>query len=205
MRCFVAVDITQEVRDALSSLVMPLKPLLAGARWVRPEAQHFTLKFLGEIQPDHVACLGDALQAAANARAFHLRLKGLGAFPGVASARVLWAGVSEGNEALTELARQINAIAATCGAGQNDTKRYVPHLTLARFRVPCDLGGIEVFRKARETEIGLCPINHIVLYRSEVRPDGPVYEPLYRHALTHSHPSHLTHFSHTMEGEGMAQ
>jgi len=48
MRLFVALDIPDAVRRALRELMARLKSECAGARWVRPEGMHITLKFLGE-------------------------------------------------------------------------------------------------------------------------------------------------------------
>jgi 2'-5' RNA ligase len=183
MRCFVAVEIPPEVKAAMAEAVQPLKPLLAGARWVRPEAMHVTLKFLGEIDAGQAAKLGEGLLPVAHRPAFSVRFRGIGAFPRGSSARVLWAGVRDGAEALTELATAVMAVTDAHGAGERESKQYVPHVTLARFRAPCDLDRIEVFGRARETEMGVCRVDRLVLLRSHLRPDGAVYEPLCAHEL----------------------
>lgn len=184
VRCFVAVELSQEVRDAVAGLVGPMKKLIPGARWVRPEAMHITLNFLGEIQEDQVAQLGSALPAVCDVGSFQLRLRGLGAFPHAGSARVLWAGVAEGGRELSALAFSVNAVAVQHRVGENGRPTHVPHLTLARFPVPCDLSRIAVFDKARETEMGVCVIHQVVLFRSRLGSGGPVYDPLHRYALS---------------------
>ncbi len=68
------------------------------SRWVKPDAMHLTLKFLGELPEDKVGSVKAILVSIAGARRpFPLRLKGTGTFPpgGGTRARILWAGIEE--------------------------------------------------------------------------------------------------------------
>ena len=48
LRLFVAADIPVEAKDLISSNVEEVRDRVAGARWVRPENLHLTLKFIGD-------------------------------------------------------------------------------------------------------------------------------------------------------------
>ena len=52
MRCFVAVDLPEGVRDALERAQASLRSRAprADVRWVDPAGLHVTLKFLGEVR-----------------------------------------------------------------------------------------------------------------------------------------------------------
>jgi 2'-5' RNA ligase len=53
MRVFVALDLDDEIRERIQQFVEEVRELAPGARWVRAESLHVTLKFIGE-HPDAV-------------------------------------------------------------------------------------------------------------------------------------------------------
>ena len=74
---------------------------------------------------------------------FGLSLAGAGAFPSPARANVLWSGLSGDRKALGELAMSVSAGARRAGAPPPDEgRRYRPHVTLARCRMPADVRSI---------------------------------------------------------------
>lgn len=183
MRCFVAVEIPADVKEALARIAGGIRPFVTGARWARPEAMHVTLEFLGELASESGMALSEALRRAEDLPPFRLGFRGLRAFPRARAARVLWAGAGEGAEEAVRLAEAVRRIAEAAGIGEKDGGKYVPHLTIARFREPLDLERIEVFQRARETEIGACWVSRFVLFRSLLRSGGAVHEPLSVHPL----------------------
>lgn len=104
-------------------------------RWVRPEAYHLTLTFLGAVEARVSADLEVRLARAA-ARCPPLEL-GLGA-PGRFGRRVVWVGVDGDRDRLTRLAAATTAAARRAGLDV-DLRPYRPHLTLARASGDADL------------------------------------------------------------------
>ena len=49
MRTFIAIELPDEIKDALAQLQEGLKKSGADVKWVEPKNIHLTLKFLGEI------------------------------------------------------------------------------------------------------------------------------------------------------------
>src|SRR5919204_1296144 len=97
LRLFVAVDIPDDVRKGLATAVEPLKDLGLRARWVPPENWHVTLKFLGRTWPRLLRwVIGSIAAVTREQRPFATSLTGLGAFPTARRARVLWAGLDDG-------------------------------------------------------------------------------------------------------------
>jgi RNA 2',3'-cyclic 3'-phosphodiesterase len=143
VRTFVAVFPPPAVRRALSDAALEL-PVAGEVRWVRPENVHLTLKFLGDVPEDDLGRIAEALeQVSLRHGPFEAELSGFGAFPSARSARILWAGIGEGSEALRSLARDVDASLEPLGFERED-RAYVPHLTLGRARgrpVSLEAGG----------------------------------------------------------------
>lgn len=142
--------------------------LLPGARWTHPEDLHFTLAFLGSRPPAELEALVAAARGIAKATAsFEVRTAGLGAFPALRRARVLWLGV-EPLPALERLATVLRSAMEPFGCRQ-DEGPFTPHLTLARFKAPAPLPELPGF-EARSLEV-----HEIHLFASASQAEGPRY------------------------------
>ena len=134
MRAFVAVDLPEELRAELRSRQRSLHKAARGARWVRHEGIHLTLKFLGEVPDERVDETSKTLASLPAFTPFKLQVKGIGFFPQARRPRVLWVGI-EPCPPLVALAAQVNKSLEAIGfAGEQ--RAFQPHLTLAHFRVP---------------------------------------------------------------------
>jgi 2'-5' RNA ligase len=144
MRLFVAIAPPPGVLDELDALVAPWRVAREDLRWTSREAWHVTLAFLGEVDESAVARLLPRLERAAR-RHHEIRLafSGAGAFPAPHRANVLWSGLSGDRGALAGLAASVAAGASRAGATPPDKgRRFQPHLTLARCRLPADVTSI---------------------------------------------------------------
>lgn len=183
IRSFVAVDVTAQVRAALTVVVEELKEVRADIRWMRPEAMHATLKFLGGVDRPRLERVRAAVEAAAGARpAMQLRTARLGAFPSWRRARVLWAGLH--GAGLTELAADFDAALVPLGFAA-EQRAFTPHITLGRVR--SQRGWPDVERAAKphlEDDFGSSDVACVTIYRTTLRPEGSVYTPLWTIPLT---------------------
>ena len=141
MRLFVAIVPPAAALDELDALVGPLRASRLGLRWTRREAWHVTLAFLGEVDEAGAARLTPRLERAARRhREVGLAFAGAGAFPSPARANVLWSGLSGDRRALARLAESAAAGARRAGTPPpGKDRRFQPHLTLARCRLPADV------------------------------------------------------------------
>jgi 2'-5' RNA ligase len=144
MRLFVGLAPSAEALDHLDAACAPLRPGRGDLRWTSRELWHITLAFLGEVSEERLAGLLPRLERAARRHlAFGLNLAGAGAFPSPARANVLWGGLSGDRKALGDLAMSVGAGARRAGAPPPDEgRRYRPHVTLARCRMPADVRAI---------------------------------------------------------------
>jgi len=141
MRLFVAIGPPAAVLDDLDALAGPLRSPRQDLRWTSREAWHVTLAFLGQVDPSATARMLPRLEHAARRHhAFRLAFTGAGAFPSPTRANVLWCGLSGDRLALARLAESVAAGASRAGAPPPDRgRRFQPHLTLARCRMPADV------------------------------------------------------------------
>jgi RNA 2',3'-cyclic 3'-phosphodiesterase len=141
MRLFVAIAPPPAVLDELDAQAAPLRAGREDLRWTNREAWHVTLAFLGQVDESAAARLLPRLERAAQRHhVFRLAFCGAGAFPALAKANVLWSGLSGDRRALASLAQSVAAGASRAGAPPPDKgRRFQPHLTLARCRMPVDV------------------------------------------------------------------
>jgi len=141
MRLFVAVGVPAQAADVLDEAVAQFRPSWPELRWTGRDAWHVTLAFLGEVNEQVGVRLMPRLErAAARHPTLLVSLRGAGAFPGAARARVLWTGVQDEPRGLAALAASVAAGARRAGAvPAEEGRRFQPHLTLARCRAPVDM------------------------------------------------------------------
>jgi RNA 2',3'-cyclic 3'-phosphodiesterase len=141
MRLFVAISPPPSVLDELDARLEPLRAGRHDLRWTSREAWHVTLAFLGQVDEAVAARLLPRLERAARRHQnFRLAFAGAGAFPAATRANVLWSGLSGDRGALSALADSVAAGARRAGAPPPDKgRRFQPHLTLARCRMPADV------------------------------------------------------------------
>lgn len=153
MRLFVAVNLPPPVRERVWAAAAPLRAAIpAGVSWVREEALHVTLHFLGE-QPDSVA--DDLVMRLAPALAGrtrpHLELNAVGAFPNLRRPRVLWLG-GPANSALAELYHDVQRVCASLGFVAEE-RPFRLHVTLGRVRQGARMDPELLARAASEVEL----------------------------------------------------
>jgi 2'-5' RNA ligase len=173
----------------LAQAVASAQAGLAGEpiRWVRVDILHLTLRFLGETAPATIErVLHDAGERARSWRVFDLRVRSLGCFPDASRPRVIWAGAAEESGRLAEVARDLERVARDSGLPAEE-RPFSPHLTLGRVRDRLSAeGGRRLagwIGNAGSEEFGAVHVRSIELYRSDLRPGGPVYTRLASLAL----------------------
>jgi len=180
-RLFLAIEVAQSATAHLAGALEGLHRDLARHKWVESGKYHLTLAFLGETPAKRVADLDRAAaRAAEGVKRGSARLVGLGAFPTPRRARVLWAGVDDVDGTLEHAAARLRRSLDRAGFPV-ESRRFVPHLTLCRFREPVDLDG----RLEVPTGSEAFGVNELVLFRSHLSGRVPQYEPLARYAFSH--------------------
>lgn len=122
MRLFIAINLNEEMKDALISLQNTLYENGVRGNYTTEENMHLTLAFIGEV-PESEPVM-DAL-ASVRFRQFDVTLEGMGSF-----GDLWWAGIRE-SAPLTAVVRRVRRALAEHGI-PFDRKRFSPHVTLLR-------------------------------------------------------------------------
>ena len=104
------------------------------------------------------------------------------AWPKPSRAQVLWIGVNDPSGQLAALQKTLEKEFAVAGF-EKDDRAFKPHLTIARIRRPegaRQLAGAHLQTTFQPQEIRL---NEIVVFRSELSPQGSKYTAVSRHKL----------------------
>jgi 2'-5' RNA ligase len=126
-RLFIAVDLPKAATESLHALSFGIP----GAKWVRPEQLHLTVRFIGDVDGGLFHDIRDILAGVARGP-FSLQLKGVGCFPPRGAPRVLWVGL-EKSEELQRLRREIDTMLLQTGLDP-EKRKFSPHITLARLK-----------------------------------------------------------------------
>ena len=122
MRLFIAVNLSEDMKDALLCAQNELYDRGVSGNFTPEENMHLTLAFIGEY-PDAAPVL-DAL-AGVSFTPFEFALEGMGCF-----GDLWWAGLKE-SAALSAVVRRVRRALAEHGI-PFDRKRFSPHITLLR-------------------------------------------------------------------------
>ena len=175
MRLFVAAEISDEIRHECKKMIDSLNESGADLKTVRPENLHVTMKFLGDVREDYVKRVSDTLkQFSGDFQPLRAGFSVMGYFGGTRFPRVIWVGISEGREIISEMAGDLNKRLSWI---RKDDRKPRPHLTLARVRTTRNTEKLlDTIRLLRDVKLGELNVNEIVLKQSILKPDGPVYK-----------------------------
>ena len=167
-RAFLALDINDAAKAELSRLSGLLKAQCHGS-FPTADMYHMTLAFLGDITATQAEALMRVLEGVAEKYStFELKLCRLGYFAMPNSATVFCS--TERDNTLLSLAQDVYRAAWDVRIPFDD-KPFRAHITLGR-RV--DLSSIRL--NSIEVEHVAFPVCGITLYKSTLRPSGPIYE-----------------------------
>jgi len=168
LRLFVGIEFPPELKLLLSLL----ETGIPGAKWVDPGNLHLTLRFIGEVDEGVAADIDEALLRV-RARRFTLQLGGTGVFGGKRP-HVLWVGV-ERDPDLWALRDKVEQALIRIGLDP-ESRKFAPHVTLARLRDP-DMAGLSGFLAANaQFRAEPLPVEQFSLIASYPTKSGAIYE-----------------------------
>jgi RNA 2',3'-cyclic 3'-phosphodiesterase len=184
IRSFIAIEIPAGIRQEIKKLVADIQNTEADVKWVRPEGIHLTLKFLGSVKEDMVEKVALAVRPVVEAwRPFRLKAHGVGCFPGIRNPRVLWIGLEQEEGSAVRLQQEIETKTAELGFSPED-RPFHPHLTLGRVRSPKGRNAlIKMLETNSRLELSSFQVERVTLFRSDLRPGGPVYTKLHEFVM----------------------
>jgi 2'-5' RNA ligase len=174
MRLFAAIPLPPPAADRVASVLRDLRERGWPVRWVRDGGLHLTLKFFGEVLPDRLDAIGEAVrQAGRDTGPIELVLGSAGVFPDFRRPRILRLAVrpDPGLELLQDRLER----AATAIGYPPEGRPFSPHITLGRVKE----GGRLPAEAAPALEAIQLPdpfvADRVVVYESRQTPQGPAY------------------------------
>lgn len=185
VRTFIAIDLPPSLQEALGGLEKELQEARAPITWVKPERIHLTLKFLGDVTPERIMEIQKNLeQVALQASSFPLEPVGCGAFPSLKQMRVIWVGLQADGTGLSGLQQAVEEAMVQLGF-KREERPFKPHLTVGRVKGRQHLRLLQELLLERQSfKAAAFDVTELVLYKSELRPKGAHYTPLFRNKLT---------------------
>ncbi len=181
MRIFLAVSCGEQLTAALTTGLDSWRSGPGGGlalRWVRPDAWHLTLQFLGDWPQKRLESLETALEAARDQPVFSLSPGRIGGFPNLISPRVLFLHMENEGQAGALAGRVRKIVAETWGNGPQDDREFRGHLTLARIRGRLSGEDINLLETLELNDLPSIQVTGFSLIASELRPQGPRYREL---------------------------
>ncbi|MEW5692148.1 MAG: RNA 2',3'-cyclic phosphodiesterase [Candidatus Hydrogenedentota bacterium] len=175
MRVFLGVPVTPDIRNKASEIIKEFKIKLPECRWTKLENLHITLKFYGEISDEELN---------------NIKLKINNITPGIKRGKLILTQLSRFDRRdrvvfIVDVIQENNWLTEfLLNLEKNEKIDYTAHLTLGRLKIkPAIRMKIAKFLKYYETKKDYFlndRINNpeIVLYKSTLTQDGPIYEVL---------------------------
>ena len=189
IRAFIALDIADNLRTEIAQVITGLRAQTGrSVRWVDPKNIHLTLKFLGDTPPANVKFLSQMLRSIADTQsAFEMQLADLGVFPNPNRPRVIHLEVHQ-IPALRALQLAVELAAAKLNYPA-ETRPFSPHFTLGRVRQPLSAADLQQLRSALQSlklpNLPKVRIEELVLFQSDLTPQGPIYSRLSAATFNH--------------------
>ncbi|MGE0432672.1 MAG: RNA 2',3'-cyclic phosphodiesterase [Planctomycetota bacterium] len=187
-RLFIALQFSGGVKKNLTQLQAELRERMpTGWNWSDADMMHITLRFIGEVGPNDIVPVCDAVTAATDGIApFEYKLEGIGVFPKPSAPRTLWAGLGGDTGPIVELNRRLEEAMLELGH-RGEPKPFRPHVTLARSVRGETID--EAALNAAIAEVGSREIakvfaREVITFNSLLTRDGAVYEVMARAPLT---------------------
>ena len=175
IRTFIAVELDPGFREKIRDLQDRFADF--DLKFVKPELVHITLKFLGDVDESKIPSISAALDSIM-CEPFEAKVGGLGTFPKPSNPRVLWLGASGNFKTLHENIEDLMKPFKF----ETDNKEFSSHATLARVKfLKKDQKNdfITTLRELKYVEIGSMWVNKVLLKKSTLTPEGPIYETLH--------------------------
>lgn len=177
-RAFIGIPVDEQIKLELITNVSQFN--LSG-RIVPKEYLHITLFFIGNIKISIIPQLIQNLsKIPPNLHPFQAEVYGLGAFPSIAQARVIWAGIRDGSEMMIKLYQLVLDQIKVTGIFVKEKENFYPHITLMRRKKPEQL----LFSSEHlDLTTRHWTINSFNLYRSHLTQKGAFYEIIHSFSL----------------------
>lgn len=175
IRTFIAVELDSCFREKIKEL----QDRFSGfdLKFVEPEIVHITLKFIGDVDESKIPFISAALDSIL-CEPFEAKVGGLGVFPKPSNPKVLWLGATGNFRALHKDVENL----LKPFKFEKDNREFTAHATLARVKVlnkDQKNAFTNIMREFKDIKLGSMRVDKVLLKKSTLTPEGPIYETLH--------------------------
>jgi len=168
MRLFLAIDLPVKIKKDLSQQLSQIKKEYQDITWVEPENFHITLHFFGEIS-NYKKIIEKIEEAIYDQDRFYLYSLNVNLF--INHKIIFYLGFRR-EKILEKLVDKIKSSLLIF-----DKKKFIPHLTFARYRIPSKQQYFVLKKKFSRLNIDInFPVNKIILFQSILTMKKPLYK-----------------------------
>ncbi len=182
IRSFLCIEIPKEIKGRIGEFISKVKALDSSVKWVEKDSLHITLKFLGEEPRTKVERMKDFLEGEIpelGVKPFAIYVRGIGVFQSWDRPRVIWVGLEGDGITQLKVLRDFAEKGARRLDFQRDEKPFSPHITLGRAKMGKISPGLrKELEGKKDLDFGSFVVRELILMRSQLFPEGPVYTPL---------------------------
>ena len=182
MRLFFAIDFTHQLKDELSGCIAELKRYAPLFNWVRRDALHLTIKFLGEVDTEKLDLIKESVNNAfSEINVFDLESTNPGFFPNKRNPRVYFLGLLP-SEQLTRVFSVLEDKMQKAGY-EKEKRNFHPHITLCRIKERVINPDILLRLENYKFNTFRLQVDQIILLQSTLTPTGARYTPVQKFSL----------------------
>jgi RNA 2',3'-cyclic 3'-phosphodiesterase len=177
-RAFIALEISPELREVLKKTQKSLKHIPGEISWIPTDNLHLSVRFLGNISSDQIKTIESINQKIVKKiKNFPISLGVLGVFPYISDPQIIWAGISSGYNQVTQIHTLLCKELSSVKLNTEDT-HFHPHITLARIKSIKNKSELAELIDKLPLPVISTEISKLVLYKSELNPQGAIYTKL---------------------------
>ncbi|MCK4624986.1 MAG: RNA 2',3'-cyclic phosphodiesterase [Phycisphaerae bacterium] len=179
LRTFLALPLNETIVERLVEVQQSLSSAGARVRWVDGENLHLTIKFLGDVTDEQLPeVCRVAEESARQIEPFEFSVAQVISIPQAGAMRMVWVGIDEQTGKLNRLHELLEESYAEMGFGK-ESRSFRPHLTLGRVKSGQNVKQLRAaIDEIAEAEFGIASINEMIVFSSQLTPDGPIYSPM---------------------------
>jgi 2'-5' RNA ligase len=186
IRSFLAFELAPKVREQIKTVSTELQKTRMPVRWVKVDNIHLTIIFLGSVNEDKIDDIKEKVNSVVKRFSiFKTRLNGVGVFPNWRRPRVIWVGLNGEIERLSRFRDELQTELKVLGL-KEEKRPYRPHLTIGRFKGASnrDEELKWIIDRYHDITSDQYYLNELVFFKSDLKPDGPVYTKMASWPLT---------------------
>ena len=175
MRTFVALDFPENIKEDVAGIIRDFRSNCSyGVNWISQENLHITFQFIGETKEEDIPEIAEFLEINfAELTTLKFTDPKLEILPG-RDPKIIWISLENNDNLIQKISKRLKSKLRQMGY-KIDSKQLYFHITLGRIKKRLPEKLIEQILTT-ELNINRFQVTQFTLYKSLLKPSGPVYK-----------------------------